>query len=129
MDEHLILGANSKDVRKLVSNNENGTNQLVCSGLTSSAIFMKKWFRTDRAIVMHLNNGTLQVNFFDDHTKVIISTDAQDYLVTYVDASRLTVAFRLLQLRHFGCGADLVDRLEYARQSLKTIINVGSEAV
>lgn len=25
------------------------------------AIFMKKWFRTGRAIVMYLNNGTLQV--------------------------------------------------------------------
>ena len=26
-----------------------------------SAIFMKKWFRTSKAIVMYLNNGTLQV--------------------------------------------------------------------
>ena len=26
-----------------------------------TAIFMKKWFRTGKAIVMYLNNGTLQV--------------------------------------------------------------------
>ena len=26
-----------------------------------TGIFMKKWFRTDRGIVMYLNNGTLQV--------------------------------------------------------------------
>lgn len=71
----------------------------------------------------------VQVNFFEDHTKVIISADAQDYLVTYVDANRLTVAYRLLQLRHFGCSAGLAERLDYARQSLKTVINVGSEAV
>jgi len=25
-------------------------------------VFMKKWFRTDRAIVMYLTNGTLQVH-------------------------------------------------------------------
>ena len=71
----------------------------------------------------------VQVNFFEDHTKVIISPDAQDYLVTYIDAGRYTVAYRLLQLRHFGCSIELVDRLDYARQSLKTVINIGSEAV
>ena len=27
------------------------------------AIFLKKWFRTSRAIVMYLSNGTLQVTY------------------------------------------------------------------
>jgi hypothetical protein len=25
---------------------------------------LKTWFRTSRAVVMHLSNGTLQINFF-----------------------------------------------------------------
>lgn len=133
MDEHLIYGASVEGGMKTGDGSDAALGERadinVCSGLTTSAVFMKKWFRTDRAIVMHLNNGTLQVNFFEDHTKVIISADAQDYLVTYIDGSRVTVAYRLLQLRHFGCSAELVERLDYARQSLKTVINVGSEAV
>jgi len=30
-------------------------------GTRDAPVFMKKWFRTDRAIVMYLSNGTLQV--------------------------------------------------------------------
>ena len=46
MDEHLIHGGDSgRDF----------------GAWTPTGIFMKKWFRTDRAIVMYLNNGTLQV--------------------------------------------------------------------
>ena len=31
---------------------------------------LKTWFRTSRAVVMHLSNGTMQINFFKDHAKV-----------------------------------------------------------
>ena len=48
MDEHLIHGGDML-VRK---------EERLC---LHPAIFMKKWFRTGRAIVMYLNNGTLQV--------------------------------------------------------------------
>ena len=30
---------------------------------------LKTWFRTSRAVVMHLSNGTLQVNYFKVHEK------------------------------------------------------------
>jgi hypothetical protein len=66
MDEHLIYGANVDGVNKLVGGSGAAVTDNaplnVCSGLTTSAVFMKKWFRTDRAIVMHLNNGTLQAS-------------------------------------------------------------------
>ena len=48
MDEDLIHGGDmlvKKDERQMLP----------------LAVFMKKWFRTNRAIVMYLNNGTLQV--------------------------------------------------------------------
>jgi len=32
------------------------------SGARDVPVFMKKWFRTSRAIVMYLSNGTLQVS-------------------------------------------------------------------
>ena len=56
MDEHLIFGANVDP-----SKHETTVN---CSpsALSAGGVFMKKWFRTDRAIVMHLSNGTLQAS-------------------------------------------------------------------
>ena len=70
-----------------------------------------------------------QVNFFDDHTKVIVSAEVQDYLVTYIDSKRHSVSYQLLQLRHFGCSVQVVDRLRYARHVLQTVINIAGEPV
>lgn len=95
----------------------------------SSAVFMKKWFRTDKAVVMYLNNGTLQLNFLGDHTKLIIGVDGQDYLVTYVDAERQMLSYRLLQLSHFGCSIQLDERLRYARRMLENVMNLKGESV
>jgi len=53
MDEHLIYGAD-------VNPSKWQATAFNCSS-SASGVFMKKWFRTDRAIVMHLSNGTLQV--------------------------------------------------------------------
>jgi len=54
MDEHLIYGADVTPSRR---------HTFGCdpSSMSPAGVFMKKWFRTDRAIVMHLSNGTLQV--------------------------------------------------------------------
>ena len=49
MDEHLIHGGD------LLVKKEDKDH------VVPPAIFMKKWFRTGRAIVMFLNTGTLQV--------------------------------------------------------------------
>ena len=55
MDKHLIYGAEVDASKRQTALN--------CgpSAAYNGGIFMKKWFRTDRAIVMHLSNGTLQV--------------------------------------------------------------------
>ena len=70
-----------------------------------------------------------QVNFFDDHTKVILCPEGQDYLVTYINSQRQAVSYRLLQFRHFGCSADISERLTYARKMLESIINIEGETV
>lgn len=44
----------------------------------SSAVFMKKWFRTDKAVVMYLNNGTLQVTAFLTYRFVVIVKGTED---------------------------------------------------
>jgi hypothetical protein len=116
MDTHLIPGGN--------------VNLLTQGAEQPAPIFMKKWFRTDRAIVMYLSNGTLQVNFLDDHTKIIINPDSnQDYLVTYVNNARQATSYLLTAIRHFGCTADVIERIRYAVRMLERIINVDGESV
>ena len=60
MDEHLIHGGDM-----LVKKDERQT--------LPPAIFMKKWFRTNRAIVMYLNNGTLQVMISPDYGLITLA--------------------------------------------------------
>ncbi|XP_015510211.2 serine/threonine-protein kinase PLK1 [Neodiprion lecontei] len=76
---------------------------------------MKRWLRTDKAIVMELTIPLLQVNFFRDHTKMVVSQESQGkgYLVTYIDASRQATSYWLKDLCEFGCTADLYERLHY----------------
>ena len=72
----------------------------------------------------------LQVNFLDDHTKLIINSESNhDYLVTYVNSSRHATSHQLTALRHFGMTSDVMDRLQYACNMLERIINFDSESV
>ncbi len=83
----------------------------------------KKYFK------INLVFFSVQVNFFEDHTKVIISPEGQDYLVTYINSHRQSANYRLLGLRHFGCNNQLQERLMYARSMLESIMNIEGEAV
>ena len=58
---------------------------------------LRTWFRTSRAVVMHLSNGTMQINFFKDHTKIILCPLLG--AVTYIDETRKNRTFRW-ELKH-----------------------------
>merc|ERR1712024_388949 len=62
---------------------------------------LKTWFRTSRAVVMHLSNGTLQINFFKDHTKIILCPLMG--AVTYIDEEKRHRTFRFDLLVKYGC--------------------------
>ena len=55
---------------------------------------LKTWFRTSRAVVMHLTNGTMQINFSEDHTKIILCPLLG--AVTYIDETGNNRTFRSL---------------------------------
>ncbi|XP_022094087.1 serine/threonine-protein kinase PLK1-like [Acanthaster planci] len=75
--------------------------------------FLRTWFRTRSAIVLHLNNGTLQINFFQDHTKIILCPLMA--AVTYIDETRQFRTYRLSLIEKCGCCRELASRLQYAR--------------
>lgn len=74
--------------------------------------FLRNWFRTKNAIVLHLSNGLLQINFFQDHTKVILCPcmDA----VTYIDEKRNAKTFPFKNIEKYGCCPELSSRIKYA---------------
>ncbi|CAJ0568947.1 unnamed protein product, partial [Mesorhabditis spiculigera] len=81
---------------------------------------LRNWFRTRSAIVLYLSNGTLQLNFFQDHTKLILCPQLGS--VTYIDAQKNFRTFKLSLLHELGCSADLRNRLKYAEGMVERLI-------
>ncbi|EFX86035.1 polo kinase-like protein, copy C [Daphnia pulex] len=69
--------------------------------------FLRQWFMTSRAIVMHLANGTLQVNY-QDHRKIILCPLMG--AVSVIDEDKNFRTFRLKSLAQYGCSKDLLLR-------------------
>lgn len=60
----------------------------------------------------------LQVNFYHDHTKMILWTEQQEYMLTYINEERLSTTLKLSSLLSSGCSSDLKERMEYALNML-----------
>jgi len=82
---------------------------------------LKTWFRTSRAVVMHLTNGTMQINFFKDHTKIILCPLLG--AVTYIDETRKNRTFRFDLLKKNGCSEELASRITYAFDKVETMLS------
>jgi polo-like kinase 1 len=88
--------------------------------------FLRTWFRTRSAIVLHLSNGTLQINFFQDHTKIILCPLMHS--VTYIDEKRQFRTFRLSLIEKHGCSKELGSRIRYARTMVERLIQSKSSS-
>jgi len=84
--------------------------------------FLRTWFRTSRAVVMFLTNGTVQINFFKDHTKVILCPLMG--AVTYIDPQRNARTMRLDLIEKFGCSGELAQRLQYTFDKVDNMLKV-----
>ncbi|KAJ8005715.1 hypothetical protein DPEC_G00120790 [Dallia pectoralis] len=81
-------------------------------------LYLLQWLKSDRALMMLFNDGTFQVNFYHDHTKIILCTQKEDYMLTYINEERVSSTFRLSALLTTGCPTDLRQRLEYSLNML-----------
>merc|ERR1719351_241953 len=88
--------------------------------------FLRTWFRTSRAVVMHLTNGTMQINFFKDHTKIILCPLLG--AVTYIDETRKNRTFRFDLLERYGCSQELSSRMAYAYDKVETMLSSRNES-
>ncbi|XP_036595233.1 serine/threonine-protein kinase PLK1 [Trichosurus vulpecula] len=83
--------------------------------------YLRTWFRTRSAIVLHLSNGTVQINFFQDHTKLILCPLMA--AVTYIDEKRDFRTYKLSLLEEHGCCKELASRLRYARTMVDKLLS------
>ncbi|KAJ8246087.1 hypothetical protein GJAV_G00263510 [Gymnothorax javanicus] len=88
--------------------------------------YLRNWFRTKSAIVLHLSNGTVQINFFQDHTKIILCPLMA--AVTYIDEKREFRTYKMSLIEENGCCKELAGRLRYARTMLDKLLACKSSA-
>ncbi|XP_014820590.1 PREDICTED: serine/threonine-protein kinase PLK2 [Calidris pugnax] len=81
-------------------------------------LYLLQWLKSDKALMMLFNDGTFQVNFYHDHTKIIICNQSEEYLLTYINEERISTTFRLTTLLVSGCSLELKHRMEYALNML-----------
>ena len=67
-----------------------------------------------------------QVNFFQDHTKVILCPLMG--AVTYIDEKRDVRTYRLVQLEVHGCDRELETRLRYVRTMVDRLMAAKSSS-
>ncbi|XP_001602402.2 serine/threonine-protein kinase PLK1 isoform X1 [Nasonia vitripennis] len=125
MDKHLTEGGE-------VTERAEGQDAVRRASRTNSVPLMRRWLRTSKAIIMELSGPLLQMNFFDDHTKLIVSQELppqqqpahggssrSGYLVTYIDCDRRASTYWLNDLRDYGCAPELHERLLYVHKVAK----------
>ncbi|XP_047123369.1 serine/threonine-protein kinase PLK1 isoform X3 [Hydra vulgaris] len=100
MDKHLLKGGDLDDPSKT-------------HDVFSEMSVIDIWFRTDKAMVMYLSDGTLQVNFLADHTKIILNPELNNDIVTYINQSRESYVTTLNNVSKRGCSEEINERLQY----------------
>ncbi|XP_048388019.1 serine/threonine-protein kinase PLK2b [Stegostoma tigrinum] len=82
-----------------------------------------QWLKSDRALMMLFSDGTFQVNFYHDHTKIIICNHHEEYVLTYINEDRVSSTFKLSTLLMSGCSQELRTRMEYALNMVQQRFN------
>ncbi|XP_045568457.1 serine/threonine-protein kinase PLK1 [Salmo salar] len=86
--------------------------------------YLGHWFRTKSAIVLHLTNGTVQINFFQDHTKLILCPLMG--AVSFIDEKRDFRTYKTSLIQEFGCCKELASRMRYARLMVAKLLSCKS---
>ncbi|XP_058034895.1 serine/threonine-protein kinase PLK3 [Ahaetulla prasina] len=97
MEEHLMKGGDLPSIEE--------AGQL--------PLLLLQWVKTNQALLMLFSNGTLQVNFYNDHTKVIFSKPDHSCLLTYINCDRNSYTYKLSSIAELGCSPELQRRLKY----------------
>ncbi len=86
---------------------------------------LQKWLGGNKQVVsLSIEYNALvvlQVNFFHDHTKVIVCPLMQ--AITYIDDKKTFRVYRMKLIERFGCSRELFSRLRYACTMVERLLN------
>ena len=82
--------------------------------------FVRKWMKTNLAIIFRLSNKTIQV-VFKDHSEILLSND----IVTYKDKNQGTRTYTIDEAIN-SSNFEMNKRIEYAQKIFTKIININS---
>ncbi|KAK6301346.1 hypothetical protein J4Q44_G00294440 [Coregonus suidteri] len=89
--------------------------------LSKKITLLNHWFRTKSAICPPpLSNGTVQINFFQDHTKLILCPLMG--AVSFIDEKREFRTYKMSLIEEFGCCKELASRMRYARLMVEKLL-------
>uniref|UniRef100_A0AAR2J0I3 Serine/threonine-protein kinase PLK n=1 Tax=Pygocentrus nattereri TaxID=42514 RepID=A0AAR2J0I3_PYGNA len=78
-----------------------------------------QWMKNNETFPCLMALSSSQVNFYTDHTKVILCKSSDSYLLTYISRERVSYSYPLSILRECGCSSELQHRLHYVVQLLQ----------
>ncbi|KAJ8916191.1 hypothetical protein NQ315_016330 [Exocentrus adspersus] len=81
---------------------------------------LHQWCRSTSAVLMQLNNGTVQMNFHD-HTKIIMCPLMA--AITYIDEDKSFRTFRFSSIEANGCSAGLYEKMRYAFDKITVLLS------
>jgi len=83
--------------------------------------YLRTWFRTRSAICLWLSNGSIQINWFESHDKIVICPQMRAVTLLLTNGNFITFKAELMQ--EFGITSDLFQKLKYARSMIKKLLS------
>ena len=85
------------------------------------SVFLRKWMKTNQAIIFRLSNKTIQV-IFKDHTEIILFNDN----VSYKDKNKITKTFKIEEAVN-SSNFEMNKRIKYVQNIFTKIMSVNSQ--
>lgn len=79
--------------------------------------YLRTWFRTRTAICLWLSNGSMQVNWFESHEKVVFCPKMKSITMLKQDGS--TQTFLARKLNTLGITNSMKEKIKYAKQMVR----------
>ena len=67
------------------------------------------------------------MNFFNDHTKIVLIPGNSDVLVIYIDKQREGTSYLMSEINSQGCTEEMIERLRYCKRVLNKVWDLVEE--
>jgi len=90
------------------------------SKYSADLVYVKKWIRTEQALLFRLSNRSVQL-LFSDKTELLLSSEAR--IVTYLDENNKRETFHLSSIMADEERGDVVKKLKYTKDVLHLLVH------